>query len=117
MEFEIINMDPQRYINLCVDGLWRRSFDLRRSYNDNKENLRNQIIKGRQGDLDADAYWKKESHKFFMPALEFGPGNNFAQEGLHRAMVAKKEGMVEIPVMIIYNNIDKEKVKKRFRLS
>lgn len=116
MEFEIIDMPPQTYIDLCVEGFWNRSHHIRRQYNFDKEKIRKHIEGDRERTIQGSDFWKKEDHEFYMPVLEFGRGSDFAQEGLHRALLARDKKVNEIPVFVMFNNTNKEEVKRKYNL-
>lgn len=64
MEFEIIDMPPQTYIDLCVEGFWNRSHHIRRQYNFDKEKIRKHIEGDRERTIQGSDFWKKEDHEF-----------------------------------------------------
>ena len=116
MEYEIIPMSPQKYIDVCVEGLWNFSHQVRREFKFDKNLLKHAVEKDRTITVQQQPFWQKEDHDFYMPVLEFGPDIDFKQEGLHRALVARKENLSEIPVFVMFNKIDKEQVKREYGL-
>jgi len=106
MQGKIVWMSPDDYIDKCVDGFWELTKN-RKGAHPNKESLKKYTIDTRNNSQDSriDVYierWKN-GEKPPMPTLEYGK-NNFMQEGLHRALMAKKVGLESIPVFVVYSD-------------
>lgn len=96
-KFEIVRMTPDEYINRVVHG--------------NKGRFsREDIIRSREGERTEEYAEKmKAGEKFPLPMLDYASTygfsgekmERFSQEGLHRALAAKKAGVKKIPVMIV----------------
>ena len=89
--YKIVHMKPAIYISICANKFGNDLRMLRESRQDN--------LKYNVGILEVE--------KWNMPMLDFT--NGFCQEGITRSLRAEKEGLKEIPVMIIFKKNPHEK--------
>ena len=97
-EFKVVYMTPDEYVDHAADGFKRDGFS------------REQLVSSRDTDvIDRYAQKMKNGEKFPMLMIDHSSRmgfdgkkqENFGQEGLHRALAAKKAGVKRIPVMIV----------------
>ena len=86
---EIVYMSPDEYIKRAILG-----FKSIGEPAENVEQTRNPEL------IDKYAQMMQDGTKFDMPILDYRDGY-FSQEGLHRAMAARKLGARDIPVAIL----------------
>ncbi len=99
-QFRILHMSPDEYIDRAAEG-----FSLHHGFS------RKEALRGREGSSLVDQYAEKMQHgeKFPMVVLDHSSRRtfsgerekSFSQEGLHRALAAKKIGVDKIPVMVV----------------
>ena len=88
---EVVYMSPDEYIKRSIAG-----FNSIGEPGENTEKTRSPDL------IDKYAQMMKDGTKFDMPILDYRD-NYFSQEGLHRAMAARKLGVSKIPVAILKN--------------
>ncbi len=106
---EIEWMSPDEYIDRCTIGAYEKDKDILYdySYEDFKEKVinyrRNSTIGHNETKNLIDAYKDRwiAGEQPPMGYLMYNEGNYAGQEGLHRALMAKDLGVIEIPVLIL----------------
>lgn len=99
-EYKIEKMSPDKYIDIVAENYFnsvKGTFNAPKTVGD----ARKDIVSSRE--KNTDALKKIESYKeLFIPYIKFDEDGYAGQEGLHRAMVAKKHGVKTMPVMIVF---------------
>ena len=113
--FDVVDMAPNDYLDIGIDGMWNRSYSMRRDYGNDKQHFKKILLQGRVDTIkhDGKEFWSKVTH-MYMPWLEFRKDNGFSQEGFHRAIKARKEGNKTMPVLVVYNNVPKKDILRKF---
>lgn len=98
----IVMMGPDEYIQRAAKGF--QKFD--------PDSSIESVVAGRDSAL-IDRYAKEMQAGDKFPTIMLDYSIGFGQEGLHRALAAKKLGIEEIPVMIVSMTRKKERGKGR----
>lgn len=106
---EIVYMSPDEYINRCINesfSIFRRDNSQFRGGVDEYRDLYLKLrTEGREDVLeDYLNRWKSGKSNPPMVYIKYYNGEYESQEGMHRAIVAKRLGVEKMPVMIISEN-------------
>lgn len=112
MTGEIKWMSPDEYIDICVKGIYYTDKTISENYS--YEKFRESVIRGRRSSIVEDSKNKSllDSYKDRwitgeqppMGYITYEGGEFIGQEGMHRAIMAKDLGIIQIPVLIINRN-------------
>ena len=113
--FEIVEMSPDDYLYEVAWGFskdkeekaspkeLRRRFEHERISKELIEKYTDRWKKGEKPPMLTIEYRKTKYGDIF-----------FAQEGIHRAVMAKRLGVKKVPVMRVFYNISREKVRRKY---
>jgi hypothetical protein len=109
------HMSPDEYINACIDGFWKRTPPEEKQQFKGKSDFKRVVIAERLNDRSSFKDFDKlnaNDKQICAPYLHYGYSyvskhNTFTQEGLHRALWAKENGIPLIPVLKVYENASK----------
>ena len=93
--WDIVYMSPDDYINNAIEGFSKIGYG-------------RDAVMSRDADLiDKYAGLMRDGTKFPMVVLDYsgymGAEDEFSQEGMHRALAAKKLGLKRMPVLVVKN--------------
>jgi hypothetical protein len=111
-EGRVVYMTPDQYMKRVGEGFWSNlvaqqgseeaaiQYAQKGGYKGNtKEEIIREMMDSRISDESLDRIQNFE--KIYAPSLDYEPGS-FSQEGHHRALYAKQEGIQKIPVVVTY---------------
>ncbi len=109
----VVNISPDEYLERAASGQWEqmrpnqktdwKNYDEFKTYVTEKQRISEDKIKALSNKLEKGEKWN-------IPSLEYDKdtGKFRSQEGYHRAILAKRMGLKEIPVMLINELSPKE---------